>query len=160
MTTTIASTSASATESTTASTVDFRLRRFFIGLSAVICAVTIVELLLLEHTGDIVQFIPFMLSGLGIVGAVMVLAHPARQMILAFRGLMTLIILGSLFGVYEHLEGNLAFAQELHPNSSIGNLWLEILGGANPLLAPGTLAIASIIAIAATYYHPALEKGS
>ena len=136
------------------------LEGILIGLSAAICAVTIVELLLLGHTSGIVQLIPFGLSGLGIVGAVMVLALPEKQTILAFRSLMTLIFLGSLFGVYEHLAGNLAFAQELHPGSSPGKLFLETLAGANPLLAPGTLAIAAIIALAATYYHPTLGKSS
>jgi hypothetical protein len=31
------------------------------------------------------------------------------------------------------------------------------LGGENPLLAPGILAVAAMLALAATYYHPALS---
>jgi hypothetical protein len=35
---------------------------------------------------------------------------------------------------------------------------LEALTGAAPLLAPGVLALAGVLAIAATYYHPALGR--
>jgi hypothetical protein len=35
---------------------------------------------------------------------------------------------------------------------------VDALMGANPLLAPGILALAGVLAIAATYHHPALRK--
>jgi hypothetical protein len=138
------------------STVNERLRRFFLGLAAVICAVTVVELLLIEHSQSLTQLIPFALSALGIASALVAMMRPSRRSIQVLRGIMTLVIAGSLFGIYEHLAGNWDFALELHPGSGMGKLLFETLSGANPLLAPGTLAIAAITALAATYYHPAL----
>jgi len=35
---------------------------------------------------------------------------------------------------------------------------IKAVSGGNPLLAPGILALAAIIALAATYYHPALVE--
>jgi hypothetical protein len=32
------------------------------------------------------------------------------------------------------------------------------LGGANPLLAPGVLAVAAVLAFAVTYHHTALRR--
>jgi hypothetical protein len=36
---------------------------------------------------------------------------------------------------------------------------MAAISGGNPLLAPGILALASVLAIASTYHHPALMKG-
>jgi hypothetical protein len=63
-----------------------------------------------------------------------------------------------LIGIYEHIEHNLAFELEIRPNATAGQVFMEALGGASPLLAPGILALAAILAIAATYYHPAFGK--
>jgi hypothetical protein len=35
---------------------------------------------------------------------------------------------------------------------------LSAVAGANPLLAPGTLAVAAVLALVASYNHPALEN--
>ncbi|MFN8468380.1 MAG: hypothetical protein U0X20_22675, partial [Caldilineaceae bacterium] len=63
---------------------------------------------------------------------------------------------GSLLGIYEHVAGNIAFAQEILPGTPTADLLLEGLTGANPFLAPGMLAVGALIALAATYGHPAL----
>jgi hypothetical protein len=57
-----------------------------------------------------------------------------------------------LLGIYEHLENNFKFALEIRPNAVLSNVFWESLSGANPLLAPG------ILALAATYYQPELSK--
>jgi hypothetical protein len=73
---------------------------------------------------------------------------------------MTLVALGSLIGVWEHIAGNLSFALEIHPDLTIGQRVLAALSGANPLMAPGMLALAAILAIAATYAHPVLQTAT
>ena len=50
------------------------------------------------------------------------------------------------------------FALEIQPNATTSEIVMDALRGANPLLAPGVLALAAILAIAATYYHPALHQ--
>lgn len=134
-----------------------RLRRFLLVLSALLCVGTVIELLLTNHWEDVIQLIPFALCGLGLVAIMVVLLYPQRLTLLSLRGCMALVALGSLFGIYEHLEHNLAFELEIRPNAVVGDIFMDALAGANPLLAPGILALAAILAVAATYYHPALE---
>jgi hypothetical protein len=129
-----------------------RLRQFLLVVSALLLIGTLVELWLINHMEDPVQLIPFALCGLGLVAVFVALLRPRRA---ALHGLRVLLALGSFLGVYLHLESNHGFQRELHPNASTGELLLGTLGGANPLLAPGMLAITAALAIAATYQHPA-----
>jgi hypothetical protein len=71
---------------------------------------------------------------------------------------MSLLLLGSLLGVYEHLVNNFAFELEMRPSAVWSDVWFQALRGAAPLLAPGILAVAAVVAIAATYAHPALAR--
>ncbi len=135
-----------------------RYRLFLLGLAAWMCVGAIIELILSKHYEDPAQLIPFALCGLGLVVLVAVLLRPVRATLYALRGVMALVIFGSLFGIWEHLESNLSFELEMRPGSGVGDVWLQALQGAAPLLAPGILAVAAIIAIAATYAHPALER--
>jgi hypothetical protein len=135
-----------------------RLRRFLLGLSLVLFGGTVVELLLVNHWEDRVQLIPFVLCGLGSIAALLVLFHPRRTTLLGLRVCMGLVVCGSLFGVYEHLANNIAFQQEIQPNAPLTDVLVSAVAGGNPLLAPGTLAVAAVLALAATYYHPALEN--
>jgi hypothetical protein len=134
-----------------------RLRRFLLGLVGFMCIGTVVELLLAGHTENPTQFIPFVLCGLGLAMVAWALLRPTRISLLALRGVMALLALGSLLGVYEHLEGNVGFELEIRPGSGVADVILAALQGANPLLAPGILALAALIALAATYEHPALD---
>jgi hypothetical protein len=134
-----------------------RLRQFLLVVSALLLLGTLAELWLINHTEDPVQLIPFALCGLGLVAVFSALVRPRRAALLGLRVCMGLVVLGSLVGVYLHLESNLGFHRELHPNASNADLLWGTLGGANPLLAPGILALTAALAIAATYYHPALR---
>jgi hypothetical protein len=66
-------------------------------------------------------------------------------------------VLGSLVGLYEHIANNIGFQLEVSPGSTIAQLISAALGGASPLLAPGILAVAAVLALAATYAYPALS---
>jgi hypothetical protein len=134
-----------------------RLRRFLLVLSLFLLGGTLLELWLVEHTQDFVQWIPFGLAGLGIVAILPVLLRSSRWAILFLRLSMLLLILGSLFGVYQHVWNNVAFEKEIHPNATVGQLLAKGFGGANPLLAPGTLGVAALLALAAVYRHSVVE---
>ena len=75
-------------------------------------------------------------------------------------GIVTLVLLvaGSLYGVFEHMEGNIEFEREIRPNASLSTILPKALTGASPPLAPGMLALAGTLAIAGTYAHPALAR--
>ena len=136
--------------------VEARLRRVLFGLSAWLCGGTIVELLLAKHYKEPAQLVPFVLCSLGLIMVVAAWRRPRRASLLALRGMMGVLMVGSLLGVYEHLAGNLAFELEMRPSAVWSDVWFQALRGAAPLLAPGVLAVAGVLAIAATYAHPAL----
>lgn len=130
-----------------------RLRKFLLLLAVMLFAGSLVELWLVGHTEDWVQLIPFVLAIGAIVLGILVSLHPTKPMIKALRIWMVIVVLGTVFGVYQHIAGNIAFEREVDPRATTSQLALQGLAGGNPLLAPGVLAIAAILAWAATYRH-------
>jgi len=135
-----------------------RLRRFLLIFSVMLLGGAVVELWLVNHTEDPVQLIPFVLCGLGSAAALSALFRPCRATMLGLRVCMGLVAVGSLLGIYLHVESNLALQREIDPKASTGEMIWGALGGANPLLAPGVLAVAAVLAFAVTYRHTALRK--
>jgi hypothetical protein len=133
-------------------------RLFLLGMAGLIFASTLIELILQEHTGEPAQLIPFLLCGLGILALIVVLMRPQRGPLRVLQGVMGLCLLGSALGLYEHIQANLGFALEIQPNAAAGQVLAETLTGAAPMLAPGMLAIAALLALAATYRHPGLKS--
>ncbi|MEZ4713815.1 MAG: hypothetical protein R3A44_41890 [Caldilineaceae bacterium] len=131
-----------------------RLRLFLLALAGFLCIGTIAELALIGHWEDPPQILPFVLCILGLGAVAATLWQPTPRTIRVLRWIMGITFAGSLFGVFEHVEHNIGFALEIQPNATVGQVFFKALGGANPLLAPGMLALAAMLAIAATYYHP------
>ncbi len=73
------------------------------------------------------------------------------------RVIMVLVVLSSIVGIYMHFSRNLAFTHEINPSFSLGEAILPALKGSYPLLAPGVLFLAGILALAAAYRHPKVE---
>ena len=86
----------------------------------------------------------------------LVIRMPRRITILALRAGMAVATAASVFGMYEHFSSNLAFERDIRPSASNIELINHALHGAVPMLAPGILALAALLAAAATYRHPAL----
>ena len=135
-----------------------RLRSFLLMLASALCAGIIIELGLTGHFKELVQFVPFTLCGLGLIALLAVLFRPNRTTLWALRIIMLIAALGGLLGVYEHLSGNLEFAQEVKAAQAANAPLKMALTGANPPLAPGALVVTAMIAGAATYFHPALKE--
>jgi hypothetical protein len=130
-----------------------RLRTFLLVLGLFLFGGAIVELWLVGHTKEVIQWIAFALAGAGALSVTMTLFHLGRATVRIMRVCMLVVVLGSLFGIYEHVSGNVAFAREVKPNSATAQLfWLGLKGG-NPLLAPGVLAVAAVLALSATYRY-------
>jgi len=130
-----------------------QLRRFLLVLSVLLFGGAIIELWLVGHTEDPLQWLAFVLAGLGAVAALVALIFPGRGIVRLLRICMAVVVVGSLFGIYEHVIGNVAFEREIHPDMPSGEAVWKGLQGANPLLAPGILAIAALLALSATYRH-------
>jgi len=130
-----------------------RLRKFLLLLSLFLFGGALIELWLVGHTKELVQWIAFALAGAGAFTLLLVLFRFSPATVRILRVGMLLVVLGSLFGMYEHFSGNVGFAREIRPNSTTTQLFWRGLQGGNPLLAPGVLAVASLLALAATYRY-------
>jgi hypothetical protein len=128
-----------------------RLANLLYGLAAVMFGGTIVELLAAKHFQEPMQLVPFVLCGVGLVAVLLAWKQPGRIAVQALRGLMLFIAAASLLGVWKHVEGNVGFIHEMHPNITGWALVLGALAGRAPLLASGALAVTAAIAIVATF---------
>ena len=128
-----------------------RLRAFLRTLAAGLFAGTIVELLLTGHVDGLIQVVPFALCGLGLLALAATWLRPGRGSIRALRLIMIVVACGSAVGVAQHVSGNLEFGRETQPDAPAARLLVAALTGAAPLLAPGILAVAASLAVAATY---------
>ena len=135
-----------------------RLRQFLLIISAVVFLMTVTELFFLSHWSETIQFLPFVLSGLGLLTLSLAYFRPNRGTITTLRWSMIVIAACSLIGVYEHMANNLGFRMEIQPNATTWELILATLEGANPVLAPGILMLGAVIGLAAMYQHPVLEN--
>ena len=121
-----------------------RLRRFLLVLAVLLFAGALAELWLVGHTEEFVQWVAFILAGAGALASMLVLIRLSRATVRVLRICMLVVVLGSLFGIYQHVSGNIAFAREVHPDYSTSQLFWRGLQGGNPLLAPGVLGRQSL----------------
>lgn len=135
-----------------------RLRLFLLATAGFIFLATPLELLLIEHFESPQQFIPFLLCALGLATVALAVFRPRWATLLALRWAMAVVIAGSMLGIYLHIANNLAFELEIRPGAAAGSVLIDALGGASPLLAPGILALAGALAIAATYGRSELDS--
>ncbi len=134
------------------------MRRFLLIIVECLCVGTMIELYLEKHYKETNQFIPFVLCILGFVSVLAVQWRPGRNTIWFLRIMMIVVVLGSLLGGYLHLSANIDFQVEMRPNQSAVDSFFAALMGTAPILAPGMLGLAGVLALAATYYHPAMGK--
>lgn len=135
-----------------------RLRGILCSLAVLTFLFTPAELILLEHTGDWVQLIPFVASFLGLVAAGWVLVDPSHARIRGARWLSAAIALSGVVGSIKHVLHNLELELEIRP----GWTWVEslpdALQGAAPSLATGILILGALLILGATYDHPATRQ--
>lgn len=136
--------------------IEQRLRRFLLAVTAAIFIGTVIELVLVDHTEETLQWVPFILSSLGFITVGWVWFAPGKKSLLVLRWVMVAVALGSLVGIYLHFSGNLAFTREINPSYSLSESIVPALKGSYPLLAPGVLFLAGTLGIAATWRHSKL----
>ncbi len=126
------------------------IRRWLLGISAFLFVGTIGELIMLKHYDGTMQLLPFALCAIGFLGVALLSLARSPRLVLGTRVVMILIAASSLIGVWEHIEGNTGFEKELHPHATTTELVKAALTGRDPLMAPGILAVAALIAIVAS----------
>lgn len=134
-----------------------RLRQFLSIISAGIFVMTVTELFFLSHWDVTIQFLPFALSGLGLITLALAYFRPSRATLNGMRWSMIVIGVCSFIGFYQHMLNNYSFWLEIQPNATTWDLIKATFEGANPVLAPGILLLGAVIGLAAIYKHPLLE---
>jgi peptidoglycan/LPS O-acetylase OafA/YrhL len=134
------------------------LRRVLLALAALGVIGTTIELILIGHYQEPVQWPPLIFLALTAVGIIVMTTKPTPRTLQLFRWLMVIVALSSLAGVYFHLHSNMEFTVETKPDlTGLALFWKAIQGGI-PLLAPGVMAQVGLLGLAATFRHPALKK--
>lgn len=135
-----------------------RIRRLLLAVFVLGLFGTGAELVLLEHYETWEQWLPLALLVLGLGAAGAVHRWPARGTVFAMRGVAAALLISGALGVYFHLEANFEFERELDATLSGGELVWEMLTGAMPALAPGSMALLGLIGLVITAGHPALQS--
>lgn len=133
------------------------LRRGLLVLLVIGAVGLIGELVLLEHYEDRPQFIPFGLLVLTLSVTAWHWVDGGRRSLRAFQAVMMLLIIAGPVGMYLHVTGNYAMEHEFDPSLLGLDLWLAVIHGEAPLLAPGTLVQFGLLGLLYAYKHPALS---
>lgn len=134
------------------------VRRLLLGILAIGSAGTLLELGLLEHTEDRLQWIPLVLLSAVLVS---VMAHQRwrrRATIRSLQAVMVACVLSGFVGIWRHYSGNVEFALEMRASLAGWDLFRESIGGAFPVLAPGTMIWIGLLGLVYTYRHPLLRR--
>ncbi|WP_412067787.1 hypothetical protein [Rubrivirga sp. IMCC43871] len=131
------------------------LRRFLLAAAAVTYLGGAVELVLVEHWGEWQQWIAFVLIVVGLAAVAWAARAPSPRSLGALRWFGLVVGIGAFAGVALHGWGNAAFAREIDPGLSLLGTVAEGATGGNPLFAPGMVALAAALGVAAGWRHPA-----
>lgn len=136
------------------------LRRGILALLVFGCVGLLGELVLLEHYEELPQIIPLALLTLTLVTVIWHWVDGRKPSLRALQVLMMLLIVAGTVGVALHLNGNYEFERELEPDLTGMPFWIEVIRGATPTLAPGTLIQFGLLGLLYAYRHPALSTPS
>lgn len=131
-----------------------RLRRLLGWVLLVGMSGTFVELLLLQHHEDAIQFVPLALLGAGIIAVAWHSWTRTAVSGTAVRALMALFIAAGGAGVYYHFAANVEFQRETDPALRGSALvWKALEAKVPPALAPGVMLQLGLVGLAYTYGH-------
>lgn len=116
------------------------------------------ELLLIGHFEDPWQFVPLVLLALGLAVALWHAMAPALLTTRLLQLLMGMFIVSGGVGVILHYHGNEEFELEMQASLSGFPLVREVMTGATPVLAPGTMTLLGLIGFAAVHRHPSTHN--
>ncbi len=134
------------------------LRRGLLVLLTIGAAGLVSELVLLEHYEDPPQFIPFVLLSTTLLTTAWHWWDGQKRSLRVFQAVMLLLVIAGPVGMFLHLKGNYAMDREFDPSLLGLDLWLSVIRGEAPALAPGTLVQFGLLGLLYAYKHPALSS--
>lgn len=135
-----------------------RRRTAVIALAVATTLGIVVELATTRHWNGGTQLIPWFAAGLLLVAAALVV-RDAPTAVRIGRALAAVVTLASVFGVWEHVEGNydsgpldFRYATTWASMSEASRWWKAVSGGvgAAPPIVPGALALVAALLVAQT----------
>jgi hypothetical protein len=136
------------------------IRRMLAGILVLGMSGTLIELLLLGHDEDRIQWIPLVALGAGLI---VVCWHAATASPLSgrvLRGVMLVFLAAGVAGVYYHYRANVEFQRETDPSlAGRALLWSVLRAKVPPALAPGVMVQLGLIGLVSTY-RPSSDKES
>ena len=137
------------------------IRRGLLALLALGCAGLIGELIILEHYEEINQLPPLILLSLTLITILWHWIDGGRRSLRTLQVVTLFLIIAGAVGVYFHLMGNIEATKEFEPDLAGLPFWVDVIRGAAPSLAPGTLLQFGLLGLLYAYRHPALSpKGT
>lgn len=134
------------------------IRRGILALLVFGCVGLIGELVLLEHYEELPQRVPLVLLTLTLVTVVWHWLAGSRRSLRVLQLVMIFLIVAGAVGVYLHFGSNYEFERELEPDLAGLPFWIEVIRGATPTLAPGTLIQFGLLGLLYAYRHPSLSS--
>ncbi|MFI7495738.1 hypothetical protein ACH9D2_13615 [Kocuria sp. M4R2S49] len=123
-----------------------------VGIGTVLGALT--ELAMLRHWQGPAQLVPWAVLAVLLAAAVAWLVRRTRGTVRTVRVAAVVSVLGSAYGVYEHVLANLRagavdprYADAWESMSGAAQLWAATSGavGPSPVLVPGTMGLAGVL---------------
>lgn len=133
------------------------LRRGLLALLAFGAVGLIGELILLEHYEEVGMWIPLSLLTLTLVVIAWHWWDEGRRSLRLLQAVMLLLVVAGPVGMVLHVRGNYLSETEFDPNLLGFDLWLAVIRGEAPTLAPGTLVQFGLLGLLYAYRHPALN---
>jgi hypothetical protein len=132
-----------------------RIRWWLLAVLAFELVGTLVELLLLQHFEDVLQWVPLVLIVLTLLLVAWHVARPQPATVRALRATMSALLLAGLVGIGAHLQGAAEFQLEMDPSQPRWNVFKKaLLAQAPPALAPGAMLQMGLLGLIYTYRHP------
>ncbi|MEM9337990.1 MAG: hypothetical protein AAGA66_04625 [Bacteroidota bacterium] len=102
------------------------------------------ELLLIGHYEDWLQFLPLFAIGTSII------VYFSIKKKTFLRGISLVTIAVGLLGIGIHLKNNIDFELEMYPQLNGWNLFVKSMTGALPVMAPGSLIPIGLLGLLVT----------
>ena len=136
-----------------------RIRRFLLAVLAFELVGTLVELLLLQHFEDALQWIPLVLIVLTLLTIAWHASRPQPATIRTLQAVMVALVFAGLIGVGLHLQGAAEFQMEMDPSQPTWNVFKKaLMAQAPPALAPGVMLQMGLLGLIYAYGYSPMES--